>query len=397
MVQSICKILIPLFILSCGTNSNPDLYNSVIFDDVLSLEISFGTDFTDEDFLLVNPHGLYVTNDDDIIVFDELKMKIYDAGGLPKSIVGREGEGPGEFTGFNVIRGNENGYVTVFSQTTNSYSVFSPELEFIKKINLMINSPYKNYLENLNYNLGFPRNITAFNENEVLFQIETESIEKSQDNEKYVFLFHYNGNELTKIANYSMPNAIKGGSFSHKSDELGSFSMALLPDNRIAYTHSFHESTLSGDTGEYIINILSLDDFSNQPITKDYDPVLLEYSDETLLMWKNLADDVPSQAKNYELLKENVIAEYNEREFKSPVQKILADRNLIYVFTYKLSESGQIYTDLFDSSTLEYTGTALFPFVPNQIQNSFAYRLTKDENEFEIVEKYTVNQKIYGN
>ncbi|MCH7782241.1 hypothetical protein IID62_04175, partial [candidate division KSB1 bacterium] len=133
------------------------------------------------------------------------------------------------------------------------------------------------------------------------------------------------------------------------------------------------------------------------PITKNYDPVPLEYSDELLSMWKNLADNVPSQARNYELLKENVMAEYDKRKFKSPVQNILADRNLIFVFTYKLSDTGQIYTDLFDSSTLEYTGTALFPFVPNQIQNSFAYRSTKDENEFEMVEKYTVNQKIYGN
>ena len=72
--------------------------------------------------------------------------------------------------------------------------------------------------------------------------------------------------------------------------------MALLYDNRIDYTHSYHESTISGNTGKYIINIVSLDDFSNKPISKNYDPVPLEYSDELLSMWKNLADDVPSMA-----------------------------------------------------------------------------------------------------
>ena len=397
MVRFICKVLIPVFILSCGTNSNGDLDDTIIFDDILSLENSFGADFTDEDYLLVNPRGLYVTNDDDIIVFDELKMKIYDADGHPKNIIGGEGEGPGEFIDYNTIRGNNNGFITVFSQTRNTYSVFSPELDFLNKINLLINSPYKGFLEGLNYKLGNPHSIIALNKNEVMFQIATESIEKSPNNEQYVFLFHFNGNELTKIVNYSMPNAIIGGSISHRSNELGSFSMALLSDNRIAYTQSYHESTQSGDTGKYIINIVSLDDFTNNPITKNYDPVPLEYSDELLSLWKNWEDGEPFMARSYRLLKENVIAEYDKRKFKSPVQNILADRNLIFVFTYKLSDTGQIYTDLFDSTTLEYAGTALFPFVPYQIKNSFAYRLTKDEDEFEIVEKYTVNKKIYGN
>ena len=74
MIRYVCMILIPLLILTCSTNSISDVDDTVIFDDVLSLETSFGADFTDEDYLLFRPHGLFVTNDGDIIVFDENKM-----------------------------------------------------------------------------------------------------------------------------------------------------------------------------------------------------------------------------------------------------------------------------------------------------------------------------------
>jgi len=141
----------------------------VILPNVLTYELTFGSDETKlpSEFLLVrpNPFGAIAVNDSgDIYIADESCVKVYDSNGNHKKLIGRSGEGPGEFFIASTPTISPEGYLTVENTRTmgeNKVNIFGTDDKFIKSVNytgspVFRNVKYKSFPENKNYweNIG---------------------------------------------------------------------------------------------------------------------------------------------------------------------------------------------------------------------------------------------------
>ncbi|MFC1555280.1 6-bladed beta-propeller, partial [candidate division KSB1 bacterium] len=91
-------LLIVVLLFSCGSDKTVEYaVESNVIEKAFTLELEFGVDNLPDEFLIVRPQGIALTNSGDIIVLDESRLKVFDNNGNPKLIFGRQGQGPGEF------------------------------------------------------------------------------------------------------------------------------------------------------------------------------------------------------------------------------------------------------------------------------------------------------------
>ena len=102
---------------------------------ILTLKNSFGDSNVPEEFLLADPTGIAVLNNGDILVCDELQLKIYNSEGKPKRIVGRRGQGPGEFTACGIPTVSAVGNLAIFASQT-YWNIYDEKPNFIKRYNI---------------------------------------------------------------------------------------------------------------------------------------------------------------------------------------------------------------------------------------------------------------------
>ena len=146
------------------TQSSPPL------EDILTLELSFGSDNVPEDFMLVRPRGLAVDNNGDIMVIDEDYVKVYSSEGKPTALLGGQGEGPGEFNRVSDIWYSPNGYYTVFGgQFGFTAHFFRPDRSYINRVNYMSSRPFLDILAEKNLRPQRPELVFNIGEDERVY------------------------------------------------------------------------------------------------------------------------------------------------------------------------------------------------------------------------------------
>jgi len=139
-----------------------------VLSDVLTHVLTIGGEEeiyekSQEDFLLANPrfNCIAVNNANDIFVFDEARVKVYDENGKPKRIIGGPGEGPGEFDARSIISicVGPTGYLTVGERDV--LNIFSPDGKFLEQNNYQLYKPYEHIFTDLNLRSGMPRTFQA--------------------------------------------------------------------------------------------------------------------------------------------------------------------------------------------------------------------------------------------
>jgi len=372
------------FILSCGSEEAfqvPGYENAL--ENVLTLDLSFGSDEENikDEFLLAKPVRIGVSPSGDIVVSDEYSLKVFDENGKEKMIVGRMGQGPGEFGREPTIWISNTGYLIADESSLGGhlYSIFSPDEK-----NVIIPSVlYK---------------IISLNEHEKIFQFrgQMQSMRNEDDKELLLdYLMYNNGDSLLVLAEY-ITRAFVSGAYTKKAIPLtGTIFWSELPDRRVVFSHAAHDFVAEDGNYMYTLNITSLYDFESEKIKLRYSLVVIPESIKESLYHPEYFDSPRRKAQLRDISRKLRKIGKNTKYYPF-IFDIKTDGNYIFVFTYKTNNLGHRLVEVIDASTKQRISTAYFPIYPWDIRNGYAYTIAKDEEGFPIVEKYKIDPAVYG-
>jgi len=278
----ISLFLVSVFLPYCNDRDS-DNASQEILNNVVEHEWTIGGDnyeFKDE-FILSFPFGIVVKDNGDIIVADENRLKVFDSTGNGKLIVGKPGEGPGEFdkTLYAAhLTLNQGGELTV--SRGDRFYVFTSDYEFIESGGKLLTPKQNLLLEQSNMFSGFvnTRRLVSINDKEKIYSMD--ALDKFPGVESLMDFFIFetsdtllvikkaNGTGYIKEARIFIPTV------------LGRIIFAQLPGNKIIYTHSGHDFESQNNRNSYILKVISLDTFEEGTINHTYDKIEIDYESE---------------------------------------------------------------------------------------------------------------------
>jgi len=358
--------------------------------DVLTLELSFGAEEErlKSEFLLAIPYGIAGNDDGDIFVTDENKVKIFNADGEEKMILGGEGQGPGEFIAVHNPFTSPTGFLTVnFGYDGNSFNIYSPDYKFVKKLNfrnLPSNSEIKKRYSYSGivflYSQFFLTKFVSINEEERVYTAN--AWKRKSDNTRQMFdILVYDKPDTTLLlAEYTATRI--SSSFG------GELLFVVLPDRRILYTHTGHDRIIESDKSTYILHVFSMDNYTTSNIRNTYTPV--EIPKSQMEGWEEFLEEM--RIENF----------FKENKYYASLQKLLIDEYTLFALTNKNNEKDEILTDVFDLQTGTYLKSIYLPSCFNYrfeeivIKKGYAYVINKNEEGFNVIEKYKIDPAVYG-
>jgi len=243
------------------------LNENFILDKVIGGEYS---DLTD-DYILVSPNNICINQNGDLLVPDEIKIKVFDNNGKPKTIFGGKGQGPGEFSGTPLINVGPSGFITAF-EFGGMYAyltLFSPDFKFIYKKRLMNFNLLDSYLESEGFSLDklqFVRNFSPIDEFELICDMWFKEEEKM-----IVYFVHIKPHEIspiTKIETMSSSSGINTDCFFY----------CLVDNKNVAYwkyiedTQYMKQSYDKEKGAYYTLNLYNLETKTLKKYLKEYVP-----------------------------------------------------------------------------------------------------------------------------
>jgi len=394
------SILIPVLLLffNCSTDVEFQTWEIEPLTDVLTLELSFGDEKTidKDDFLLARPFGLAVADNGDIIVTDESRLKVYDKDGNPKQVIGRPGQGPGEFGRFPMSSIGLSDYL-VTTEFRGGYNLFSPEFKFIEKKYMRNDSKLKNFLSKNNRSFNMIKGITFFNENEKVYSIDAS--DRSRENREFSsdYLLYQNNDTLIVLAEYTTLSKVydENTGMIVPRPSVGQFHWAELSDRRLVYVHTEHDVMADEGNFSFTFTIISIDNFETETVTQTYIPTVfpdsIKQKSGTTIRWEE-GSEMNEKAKNLNKRLSEII---KSTEYYLPIIDIRTDGDYIFIFTDKKNDLGHTLVKVFNAATKSQSSAAYFPLLP-VIRNGYVYILGKNEEGFYIVEKYKLDPAVYG-
>jgi len=389
-----------LFIVSCGSDKGDQPVLDVRPEEAphfsksdLELSLSFGADeeMLESEFLIAVPVNLKVDNEGNIYVFDEMKVKVYDANGKPKGIAGGPGQGPGEFQRYKeyyytAMYVSPLGYIAVDSprRINNNYIVYSPDLRFLGNFHV------DKYIPKGSSVVGVPQMIAFISDNEyigmsgnVITTEEKETFHKQ--------LIHYKDGDETVIVTYDeMKGVVVDGEmipFSH-----GLFRWYMLDDLRIVYTHTYMDAVYSGADSYYTIHIydpktgerdeIEIPFTPEEILIEDYDAVL-ERTPEPLREMRDTRARLNSHNKRNVILK--------QIKYDPPIDRIRTDGVDILVNTEKWNVDPYSFYQVIDISQKKIVSSYNFDYGSSGtsiMKNGYIYSIGKNDDGFHVVNRY---------
>lgn len=383
------SLLIFLFIY-CGTETDVGTFEQPTpLTDVLTLEMTIGSEKLPDKYLLVHPSEVCVNNDGDIYIADEKKIKVFDYSGKPKTILGGPGQGPGEFGPESVSFSftiSPQGYITeMHKQMINIfYNIFRQDHSLMESRASFDNPLFNKYREELKKGWTSFTTLIALDESHFVY-----STYGPIDGSRRYTLDYVKPEDDITVASHKIEwgrTIVPDVSF---------FFWELLSDEKLVYTCSETDVVMNDNNAEYILNLFSLETGRTSKMSHFFIPgeypeaykeeILNRFKDEAERMRLPVDERTPA-AK--ETLKKT--------RFKAPISGLLTDGVYIFVFRTTKNKSGEIMTDVFDSNRGKYIVSAYFPFIPSYIKNEHAYMIDSPANEFPTVKKYKINPAVYG-
>ena len=389
--------------LSCNNETDVPRSGEII-ENALTLELSFGADEQklSVDYLLDRPKFFAVNKEEDVIVSDNQCLKIFDSGGNPKKILGRPGQGPGEYAGTTAPIITETGYISArFDMRSISFNIYAPDYTFVDLINFQFSSLQEKLMEENNWT-GIIYGAHCYSPDEFLMGIYANEVSETERTaavetidgkavSSINALVYQNGENIEYI--YAIGYPIEKASI---NQERGRFHYDLLPDRRIVYTFAAVHKTFENGSWYYSLFVHDLKTLEKVEIKQPYTPVaipdsVIYYEDEEtrMIIWEDirnrLLQEEKERTKNLEELK-----------FYTGIKDILTDGDIIFVFTFEYDKEKGHVVDVIDSRTGEFISSAYFPFEPQPIKNGYAYRIAKNEEGFYVIEKYKIDPAVYG-
>jgi len=405
-VLSISLISLLFFIQCNSTNEIESEVEDFISEDILSHVISFGTENsgTSNEFLLAIPEKgsdkMCVTNNGDIIIVDEGKIKIFDENGKDKIILGRQGSGPGEFERSPKIFLGLTGYLLAITEPRKGidfYNLYLPDYSFIDKIRIQNNTKLINYLDSkfktpTRYSI---EQVIPLNENEMIYYIQVINPVAAK---QHIVLIHDNNESIKEILFIKNPRAfMMSGNRAVTSQAIGSFLFSFLSENRFVYINT-DDDYHSEEGSFYVIHILSLDTGEDITIEKEFNPE--EYGDD----YDSLISAAQNRDKSARDAADQLIDFHKEKKYKASVIYIKIDGKYLFVDLFSKPkdlidpDSDEILLDVFNLETKKHITRVIFPryFLGAEIENGYFITFGKDSEGFYEIQKYKINPIVYG-
>lgn len=400
-IRTVSWLFPALIMVSCSGSSKSQSESAEALTDVLIHEVSFGDDESLGEFLLSKPGKLQVDASGRVLVFDEHKIKIFGPGGEPFRIVGRSGEGPGEFTSSDFsITISETGFLTVHGSPY--MQIFSPEYEFVSRQSIRYEPSYISLISGANLRPDRPYYIESFSQEEQLYVLDVYEDGADPDSgmlAESVRVIFDNSRSVYEIVSYEKDQ----GGLNYLGvlmfiPELGAFYFDTLPEKRLIYTYSGYDTLMVDHKQYYVLHIYNLNSDLSSDIHIEYEPVsMTEYPVEK---WK-IDIDNPSISRRAQRISQEMVSEITRRCREAgnypPIKGILNDGDIVFAFTWTEVDTLGVLTDIIDTESGRRTTQAYFPFIPNVVRDGCAYRLIdfRAEDEFPHVDKYRINPLVY--
>ena len=390
------SLLVLLLFFNCSSDVEVQIAEIVPLTDALTFELSFGDEktVTKDEFLLADPRMMIVSSNGDILIGDEDRIKVFDDNGKEKKIFGSVGEGPGEFSSsYAPYLGSEGHLIVVdasafgwspseysiVSRLDNFYNLFSPDYTFIEKLRFRNSLRIKEYLKTKDLdieNFYQVSKIIAINTAEKVYEIAFKNKLTGSDITNYAVILYENADMVVPLLQTRLIDFSPTGISLPKL--LGELYWEVLPDRRVIYVDA-NEDIYKKRTGSfYTINLLSLDGRKVKQITHKFTPV-----------------EFPESIQKIKVPEVKAII---DKKYYPSIELMKIDRYYAFMFTYNKNDDDEILTDVFDLKAGKYITSVYFPFIPDEIKNGHAYKISDyyQTNEFPEIEKYKINPAVYG-
>jgi len=387
-------------ILACLQVKSGDI--NIFKNDVLTHAYSFGATDVPEEYLLDDPEGIVVNDQNDVLVLDDYRIKIFDISGKPQTIVGKPGTGPDEFTIVRSITLSPTGYINVrdyFDQTT----LISPDFKFLNRKIVVKEPDIEKIIEEEGEERGRLNESVTFSENEHIYNLSIETRENVDRTfpGKHLLLYKHN-NIIEKVVKYQNVSGAHVGKASGSVSFRGSFLWELLSERRIAYTHPFFDKMDIEGKWYYKLHITSLADTAIKHIIQPYELVAIPetYSKRIEEFYGNIL----KRESGAEGLRDKLLELIETDKYLPPICRILADRNRLFVFLMNINKENETQVDIFDLDLNKYLFSTYFPVndvshsTSNEycIKKGYYYYVQHHEDSNDQIEVYNIDPKIYN-
>jgi len=382
---SVHALIVIILLLNCGRGDDESTQYPPPLTDVATLEMSFGAENVPDEFLLFKSSGLCVTNTGDVCDVESNNVIVYDKNGKPKIILGRKGEGPGEFQRAGSPTVSPAGYLTV-RDIPYKMNIYSPELDLINTINLNTNFLYRSFFNEISRGSLSIIKAFAINENDKIIHCNTSASSSETPFFEYNMILYEKNGEIHTLADYNSKSRVRVGSqrSTIPTPFNGNLYCDMLTNNRIIFTHTNYDFIIEGNQGYYILNIISLNNLERTQIKHSYVPQKIPSKD------KNISDGRP--------IREAVKKALDDKDYIPHVIEIITDRNFAFVYTTimrEIDERLEFLVDIFDIDKGKYIVSAYMPFY-SAIRDGYVYDIGANEEGFAEIQKHKIDPVLYG-
>lgn len=370
------------------------------FPKFITFERTIGDNNVPDEYLIgenrYNRGSLYYTlnmdvdSNDNVFIFNEFKIKVYDKEGNAKMIFGGRGQGPGEFQG-NYNSGlptvGPSGYITMFNESGDRfYNLYDSYGKFIKIINR------REYVSGQQFNCK----TIAISEFENVYE-SFKVIKKDELRITTFSLIHSNNDEKSIIASYEVPTGLTVERSLTFIPNNGDLFWDIIPGGKVCWTHSRYDEIYSDEGSYYIFHIYNLTNGKKSDYKLQFNPVLFEdYKGR-------IGQDFVVTGGNFEKIKNKRDEYLKRRDYKycEAVEKVFFDGFLAYVFTNTTREKEknefEYKVDIINLDTGKNINSVYMPLLDEYklIKNGYLYLIGRNSEGFICIKKYRIDPAVY--
>jgi len=382
----------------CQTNQEKKTYDIILSEESgnVTLEAVIGNNTKlDNKYLLANPGKILVKNGY-ICVADEYSIKVFNPDGTGKAILGKKGQGPGEFEMPPLLWTiSPNGFIAAapsrwdgFTRTAPQYiTIFTPDYKLVSKKRhsmddiLLYMKDYVLGQDNLSI-----YNIYALNENELMnfIVITKKGINKNSIDKFIYYVICENNKDKTVTAVFrdewklkypDLPQSFQGSHFFN-----------LTEDNSIIYIHPAEVTYVSDEMGIFTISIYSIKDKQTSKLRASFKPYI------------RTKEMIDSQIKNNSRTvkdKDAFRKVLNETRYAYSLGSPYSDNKYYYINMTNFEDKKYPYLIyIFDKNEHILVKRVLTPY--SRLDNGKIYLSSKDKEGYPAIFIYKINPAVYG-
>jgi len=387
-----------LLVISCGGDKNSGI-NVKPLEDAVTLELAFGDKDVPDEFLLARPSSVLINYNGDIIVPDEYKLKIFDTDGRPKKIVGRKGQGPGEFSSTPYPYISEDRYIVV--SIPQGFQIFGTQYELIEQKDINKSKLIEKLKADFKCEyLGYSTMYTYNDKTDILIGSGYSHLKDKREIKTVYFIVKTRGDEYSiiyKSEEVTSPDNIT-------VSEAGGFLYTMLTDYRIAYSYPKEHTLFENEKWYYRIIIHNFKTGETSEIKHQYIPVAIPDSvinPKIDIDYDKMYEGVSSEKRSAYIAENKKYYESRSKaleklKYYAPIQELASDGNYIFAYTYQYDKDKKYVADVFKASEGKYICSVYLPYIFTDFKDGYAYRIKSSEDEYPQVEKYRIDPKVYG-